>query len=95
MILLLVTPYVILTVCCWMTLDIMFGLWVYGLLLQFSIIYAFLLPGLGFGGKQLLFWNLLLNLCNIPLVNLIRVFTPNLSAIPASELPWRFMRTRT
>lgn len=75
MILLMIAPYMILAVCYWMTLDMMAGLWVYGALLLFNMVYAFLLPGLGFNGKQLLFWNMLLKLCNIPLVNLIRVFT--------------------
>lgn len=75
MILLMVTPYMILTVCYLLTLDIMPGLWIYGALLLFNMVYAFLLPRLGFNGRQILFWNMLLKLCNIPLVNLIRVST--------------------
>ena len=41
----------------------------------FYMVYAFLLPRLGFNGKQILFWNLLLKLCNIPLILLILVVT--------------------
>ena len=39
------------------------------------MVYAFLLPRLGFRVKQILFWNLLLKLCHIPLILLILVFT--------------------
>ena len=39
------------------------------------MVYAFLLPRLGFRVKQILFWNLLLKLCHIPLILLILLFT--------------------
>lgn len=37
------------------------------LILLFNMIYAFLLPRLGFEGQKILFWNMLLKLCNIPI----------------------------
>ena len=75
MILLLTVPYAVLIICYGANLDFTFGLCLYGALLIFNMVYAFRLPKLGFSGKQLLFWNLLLKLCNLPLVSLILVFT--------------------
>ena len=75
MILLLIVPYAVLIICYQLTLDMTIGVGLYGALLLFNLVYAFRMPGLGFNGKQILFWNLLLKLGNIPLVNLIRVFT--------------------
>ena len=75
MILLLIVPYAVLIVCYQMNLDMTIGVGLYGVLLLFNLVYAFLLPRLGFNGKQILRWNLVIKLCNIPLVNLIRVFT--------------------
>ena len=75
MIALLVVPYATLIICDQANLDITIGLCVYGALLLFNMVYAFLLPRLGFKVKQLLFWNLLLKLCHIPLILLIFVFT--------------------
>jgi len=73
MILLLVAPYGILTLCSLTNLDLTVGLVIYGAILLLNMVYAFLLPGFGFHGKQILFWNLLLKLCNIPLILLILV----------------------
>jgi hypothetical protein len=39
------------------------------------MVYAFLLPKLGFSGKQILFWNLLLKLSQVPLISLILLLT--------------------
>ena len=75
MILLLIAPGAIIFVCAQTGLDFSIGLWIYGALLVFNMVYAFLLPKLGFSGKQILFWNLLLKLCNIPLILLIFVVT--------------------
>ena len=75
MIALMVAPYAVLIVCYQLTLDITFGVCVYAALLLFNLFYAFQMPKLGFQGKQMLFWNMLMKLCNIPLVNLVRVFT--------------------
>ena len=75
MIALLIMPYTTLIICYQANLDITVGLWVYRALLLFNMVYAFLLPKLGFKAKQILFWNLLLKLCNIPLILLIFVVT--------------------
>lgn len=75
MLLLLVAPYVILILCDQLYMDFSIGLCIYGVLLVFNMVYAFLMPGLGFNGRQILFWNLLLKLCNIPLATLILLFT--------------------
>ena len=75
MIALLIVPYATLIICYQANLDITVGLCVYGALLLFNMVYAFLLPRLGFKVKQILFWNLLLKLCNIPLILLIFVVT--------------------
>ena len=40
-----------------------------------NMVYAFLLPRLGFKVKQILFWNLLLKLSQVPLISLILLFT--------------------
>lgn len=71
MILLLIAPYAILIICDQAYLDLTIGVYIYGILLLFNLVYAFLMPRLGFNGKQILLWNLLLKLCNIPLVLLI------------------------
>ena len=68
MLLLLIVPYGILILCSQTNMDFSTGLTVYGAILAFNAVYAFRMPRLGFNGKQLLFWNLLLKLCNIPLV---------------------------
>jgi hypothetical protein len=39
------------------------------------MVYAFLLPRLGFKVKQISFWNLLLKLSQVPLISLILLFT--------------------
>ena len=75
MIALLIVPYATLILCYQANLDITIGLCVYAALLFFNMVYAFLLPRLVFGGKQLLFWNLLLKLWNIPLVLMILLVT--------------------
>ena len=75
MILLLIVPYATLIICYHANLDITIGLCVYGALLLFNMVYAFLLPRLGFKVKQILFWNLLLKLWNIPLVLMILLVT--------------------
>ena len=75
MILLLIAPYALVFLCDQAGLDFSIGLWISGALLAFNMVYAFLLPRLGFRVKQILFWNLLLKLCHIPLILLILVFT--------------------
>lgn len=75
MILLLIAPSTTIAVCYLLNLDLMPGLVICGAILAFNMVYAFWLPRLGFNGKQILFWNLLLKLCNIPLILLIFVVT--------------------
>lgn len=71
MILLLIAPWAILALCGLAGMDLAPGLFVYGAFLLFNMVYAFVLPKLGFNGKQLLFWNLLLKLLHIPVILLI------------------------
>lgn len=75
MILLLAAPGATLAICYLAELDLMPGLFICGAILVFNMVYAFLLPKLGFSGKQILFWNLLLKLCQLPLILLILLFT--------------------
>ena len=74
MLLLLVAPGATIAVCYQFDLDLMPGLIICGAILAFNMVYAFLLPKLGFNGKQILFWNLLLKLCQVPLILLILLF---------------------
>ena len=46
MILLMVVPYAVLIVCYQMNLDMTIGVGLYGVLLLFNLVYAFLLPRL-------------------------------------------------
>ena len=71
MILLLIVPYAIYFLCDLLYMDFAIGLCIYGAILIFNMVYAFLMPKLEFSGKQLLFWNLLIKLCHIPLVVII------------------------
>ena len=87
MILLLSAPYLILFAYYQTPMDVTIPLCIYGVFLIFNMVYAFLLPRLGFNGKQILFWNMLLKLCNIPLVMLIRVSTLVLLMIGGKNLP--------
>lgn len=47
------------------------GMIVFGVVMLCGAIYAFFLPRLGFSGQQILFWNMLLKICNIPVFLLI------------------------
>ena len=71
MILLLIAPYLLVMVCSITGMDFSIGICAYAALLVFNMIYAFWMPKQGFAGKQILFWNLLLKLCHIPLMVLI------------------------
>ena len=71
MILLLIAPYAIYFLCDCTNMDFAIGLCIYGVILVLNMVYAFLIPKLEFSGKQLLFWNLLIKLCHIPLVVII------------------------
>ena len=74
MILLLMAPSATLVICYLADLDLTPGLFVCGAIILFNMVYAFLLPGFGFKVKQILFWNLLLKLCQVPLILLILLF---------------------
>jgi len=67
MLLQLIVPYVILF-CGFAAMDFTIGIvCFYAVILIMNMAYAFLLPKLGFDGRRILFWNLLLKLCNIPI----------------------------
>ena len=71
MLLLLIAPYGFLGSCLLQTTEDTGGsllpvLALFGVVLLCNMVYAFLLPRLGFDGRRILFWNLLLKLCNIP-----------------------------
>lgn len=74
MILLLIAPGAAVAICYLFNLDLMPGLFICGAILVFNMVYAFWMPKLGFNGKQILFWNLLLKLCQLPLILLILLF---------------------
>ncbi len=74
MLLLLAAPYLFLAVCAAKGLGgAVFLTWALLCALIFlpNIVYAFILPKLGYRGKQLLFWSLLLKLANIPVYALV------------------------
>ncbi len=74
MVLLLITPYVLLGIVWKQGLtDVVPAAWGLACLLIFlpNMAYAFLLLRMGYSEKQLLFWNMLLKLCNIPIYGLV------------------------
>lgn len=69
-ILLLITPYIFVWICFSMgpgTMVPLIWLVLWLLVLLPNMVYAFVLPKLKYGEEQLLFWNMLLKLCNIPI----------------------------
>ena len=67
MILLLLMPYVIMGFGSWIAaVPNLYGFIPFAVILFGNMIYAFLLPRLGYDGKQIMFWDRLLKLCNIP-----------------------------
>ncbi len=86
MLLQLIVPYVIL-ICGFAAMDITVGIaYFYGVILIFNVVYAFMLPKLGFDGRRILFWNLLLKLCNIPVVLCIMVFALLMTLVGGKNL---------
>lgn len=75
MILLLIMPYVLIGSFIFQS-SLFFNVWKLSYLFVFlpNMIYAFILPRLGYTENQLLFWNMLLKLCNIPIFCLIFPF---------------------
>lgn len=67
MILLLLMPYVIMGFGSWIAaIPNLYGFIPFAVILFGNMIYAFFLPRLGYDGKQIMFWDMLLKLCNIP-----------------------------
>ena len=86
MLLQLIAPYVIL-ICGSAAMDITVGIaYFYGVILIFNMAYAFLLPKLGFDGRGILFWNLLLKLGNIPVVLCIMLFALVMTLVGGKNL---------
>ena len=86
MLLQLIVPYIIL-ICGSAAMDITVWLvYFYGIILLFNMVYAFWLPKLGFDGRRILFWNLLLKLCNIPVVLCIMLFASVMTMIGGKNL---------
>lgn len=70
MFLLLIAPYaLIVSIVTESISSTAFILFIIALLL--NMVYAFLLPRLGFKGEEILFWNMLLKLCHIPVFLLV------------------------
>lgn len=86
MILLLIAPGTTIAICYLLDLDLMPGLVICGAILVFNMVYAFWLPKLGFSGKQILFWNLLLKLTQVPLVSLILLFVLVMAMVGGEEI---------
>lgn len=74
MILLAIAPYVLIPVLYVTNGGLTIGVLIYGILLLCGAVYAFLLPKLGFQGKQLLFWNMLFKLSTLPFVLFVMLF---------------------
>jgi len=86
MILSLAAPYVLIPVIYLTNTDLEIGIAIYALILLFNMVYAFFLPRLGFQGKQLLFWNMLLKLCLIPFCLFVFLFVLIIGLIGAQRL---------
>ena len=86
MLLLLIAPYGFLGSCLLQTTEDTGGsllpvFALFGVVLLCNMVYAFLLPRLGFDGRRILFWNLLLKLCKF--LHRHRTFC----------FPWVFLKT--
>ena len=95
MILLLLAPYIFLGICLSQGLvSTIPVLWfvLFVCILFPNMVYAFLLPKLKYEGKQLLFWNMLLKLCNIPIyfVVFIMVLLLHIFILPLIPLLFLF-----
>ena len=67
-IMMLIAPYFLFGMYMAENLELLsIGLLAFGIIVLFGAVYAFFLPRMGFGGKQILFWNMLLKICNIPI----------------------------
>lgn len=67
MIMMLIAPYVLFGMYMAENLKLLsIGLIVFGVIMVLGAVYAFFLPRMGFSGKEIVFWSMLLKLCNIP-----------------------------
>ncbi len=68
MIILMITPYIFLGIILNADVGYIPPAWGFACLFVFlpNMIYAFILPKKGYTARQLLFWNMLLKVCNIP-----------------------------
>ena len=68
MIVMLIAPYLLFGMYMTENLQLLsIGLIVFGIVMFFGAVYSFFLPRMGFSGKQILFWSMLLKICNIPI----------------------------
>lgn len=67
-IMMLIAPYFLFGMYMAENLELLsIGLLAFGIIMLFGSVYAFFLPRMGFSGKQILFWSMLLKICNIPI----------------------------
>lgn len=67
MIIMLIAPYFLFGIYMAENLELLsIGLLVFGIIMLLGAVYSFFLPRIGFSGKQILFWSMLLKICNIP-----------------------------
>ena len=67
MIIMLIAPYFLFGIYMAENLELLsIGLLAFGIIMLLGAVYSFFLPRIGFSGKQILFWSMLLKICNIP-----------------------------
>ena len=67
MIIMLIAPYFLFGIYMAENLELLsIGLLAFGIIMLWGAVYSFFLPRIGFSGKQILFWSMLLKICNIP-----------------------------
>lgn len=96
MLLLLLAPYVFLGSCLLQTTEdtgggLLVVLALFGVVLLGNMVYAFLLPRLGYDGRRILFWNLLLKLCNIPVYLFVFAVALVTNVLIIPMLPFLFL----
>ena len=72
MVLMLIAPYFLLGMyMAGNTECLPVALLAFGIVMVCGAVYAFFLPRMGFSGRQILFWSMLLKICNIPVFLLV------------------------
>lgn len=92
MIIMLVAPYFLFGL--YMTENIQalsVGLIVFAIAMLFGALYAFFLPRVGCGGNQILFWCMLLKVCNIPVFLFVFIIAVGLFVVIIPVLPFLFL----